>query len=143
EHTEPVGWWHFSHSYVRGNWRRQTVGGDGSLLTKSCHDIDFILWLLCSPPPDSSYDHPHHAPKAISSMGSLTHFRRSRKPAAAGSATNCLSCAAEIGCIYSALKIYRDMHLARNKTGWPIRIVCPDIEDTLRTSGMASAEALL
>jgi hypothetical protein len=76
-------------------------------------------------------------------MGSLTHFRPSRKPAAAGSATNCLSCPAEINCTYSALKIYKDIHLARKMTGWPVKIVCPDIEDTLRTSGMASAEALL
>ncbi|KAL1850016.1 hypothetical protein Plec18170_007113 [Paecilomyces lecythidis] len=143
EHCEPVGWWHFSHSYVRGNWRRETLNGDGSLLTKSCHDIDFILWLLCSPPPGSEVDHPPHEPRSISSMGTLTQFRPQRKPAAAGTATNCLSCPAERVCNYSALKIYRDMHLAKGLTEWPVNIVCPDIEDTLTTSGTAAAEDLL
>jgi hypothetical protein len=46
-------------------------------------------------------------------------------------------------CTYSALKIYRDIHLSRKMTGHPVKIVCPDIEDRLRTSGKASAEALL
>ncbi|KAE8355212.1 hypothetical protein BDV28DRAFT_155616 [Aspergillus coremiiformis] len=151
EHCEPVGWWHFAHSYVRGNWRRATPKGDGSLLTKSCHDLDFILWLLCSPPPlpadtklsaeqqqEQLKRQQPHLPRTISSTGSLTQFRKSRKPHAAGSATNCISCPAERDCNYSAVKIYRDMHVARADYKWPVNIVCPDIEDVVRSSSSAS-----
>jgi predicted dehydrogenase len=146
EHTEPVGWWHFAHSYVRGNWRRATAQGDGSLLTKSCHDIDFIMWLLSSP---LEYDvkgqgqenmQTHH-PRSITSTGTLTQFRRARKPPSAGAATNCLSCPAEPECIYSAVRIYRDLHLARGETGWPVKIVVPDIEDVLRSAPTDKASA--
>lgn len=146
EHCEPVGWWHFAHSYVRGNWRRETAAGDGSLLTKSCHDIDFILWLLCSPPSlelASAAGHKTHMPRTISSAGSLTQFRRARKPAAANDATNCLSCPIERKCNYSALKIYNDHHLAKGHTGWPLHIVCPDIEDIFRARGPEAAESRL
>ncbi|KAJ5594849.1 Oxidoreductase N-terminal [Penicillium hispanicum] len=146
EHCEPVGWWHFSHSYVRGNWRRATAAGDGSLLTKSCHDIDFILWLLCSPPSletARAAGHRPHFPHTISSAGSLTQFRRARKPAAAQDATNCLSCPAERECRYSALKIYNERHLARGHTKWPVDIVCPDIEDVYRGHGAQAAESHL
>lgn len=145
EHCEPVGWWHFSHSYVRGNWRRATPNGDGSLLTKSCHDIDFILWLLCSPPetPTSASNSAYHHPRTIASTGSLTQFNPRRKPRKAGTATNCLSCPAEQECNYSALKIYRNMHLSRGHLDWPVNIVCPDIEDTFRTSGAEAADKAL
>lgn len=146
EHTEPVGWWHFSHSYVRGNWRRATKAGDGSLLTKSCHDIDFILWLLCSPECAENAHmrgHQPHLPRTISSTGTLTQFRSTRKPASAGSATNCLSCAAEQSCLYSAPRIYNTTHLAKGHTRWPVDIVCPDIEDIHRTQGAAAAETHL
>lgn len=145
EHCEPVGWWHFSHSYVRGNWRRETANGDGSLLTKSCHDIDFILWLLCSPPetPASASKSVYHHPRTITSTGKLTQFNPRRKPRKAGAATNCLSCPAERECNYSALKIYRGMHLSRGDIDWPVNIVCPDIEDTYRTSGSDAADKAL
>lgn len=143
EHTEPVGWWHFSHSYVRGNWRRATPAGDGSLLTKSCHDIDFILWLLCSPASAENaraQGHQPHFPRSITSTGCMTQFRRARKPLAAGNATNCLSCPAERDCNYSAVRIYNGHHLAKGHTSWPVDIVCPDIEDIYQTQGPAAAE---
>ncbi|KAK8018846.1 oxidoreductase family protein [Apiospora marii] len=127
-HTEPVGWWHFSHSYVRGNWRKESTTAP-SLLTKSCHDIDILLWLLCSPAPGS--DLPPHLPSTVSSSGSLQFYKRSRKPKAAGNATNCLSCPIEKDCMYSSKSIYvgpRHMGLETGNTRWPISIVMPDIE---------------
>ncbi len=140
EHTEPVGYWHFSHSYVRGNWRRSHAEGVGSLLTKSCHDVDFLMWLLCSP--SRLTGEKSHRPSSIASSGALSHFRRGRKPKAAGNATSCLSCElGESGCIYSAKKIYRDRWLRREKdTGWPLKIVVPEIEDIVSSSGWDAAE---
>lgn len=144
EHTEPIGYWHAAHSYVRGHWRKESTTAP-SLLTKSCHDIDFILWLLCSAPPPSltSRTAPPHLPSTITSTGQLAQFRRSRKPARAGAATNCLSCPAEPTCIYSAKKIYIERHLRQGKTDWPVKIVNPEIEDCYNTQGPAAAEAKL
>ncbi|KAF1982280.1 NAD(P)-binding protein [Aulographum hederae CBS 113979] len=142
EHTEPVGWWHFSHSYVRGNWRSEETTAP-SLLTKSCHDIDFILWMLCSPSSSDPPDTPPHLPSTIASSGSLKLFRRKMKPAAAGNTTNCLSCPIEPDCIYSAKKIYLDRHLGKGDTGWPVKVVDPEIEDLFTNRGKEAAEERL
>ncbi|ODA78292.1 hypothetical protein RJ55_05673 [Drechmeria coniospora] len=128
-HTEPVGWWHFTHSFVRGNWRNDKTSAP-SLLTKSCHDIDLLLWILCSPE-KAGQGHPH-LPEYISSTGGVQFFKRSRKPAAAGAATNCTRCPlGDSGCKYSAKNIYigDTVGLGRGNTKWPIDIVVPDIED--------------
>ena len=112
-----------------------------SLLTKSCHDIDLLLWLLCSPPASSK--NPPHLPFSVSSSGSLLYFKRSRKPALAGEATNCLSCPAEPECLYSAKKIYVQDHLAEGKAGWPVNIVAPEIEDLMRQGEKGTAMTML
>lgn len=142
EHTEPVGYWHFAHSYVRGNWRKESTTAP-SLLTKSCHDIDLLLWILCSPTSTSSTPEPAHIPSTISSTGHLSQFRHARKPLAARNATNCLSCPIEQSCAYSARKIYKEKHLDKGNTGWPGKIVHPEIESIMRTKGHDAAEAKL
>ena len=125
EHTEPVGWWHFSHSYVRGNWRKASTTAP-SLLTKSCHDVDLLLWLLCTPPASASQR--PHLPSYVTSTGSLLYFKPSRKPTLAGNATNCYHCPAESDCLYSAKKIYREGQLQKGNAGWPVNIIDAEIE---------------
>jgi predicted dehydrogenase len=145
EHVEPVGWTHFAHSYTRGNWRRETKNGDGSLLTKCSHDMDLLLWLLSYPPPDVPLDHATaqmHLPRLISSMGSRSQFRRSRKPAAAGTATNCVSCPIERECQYSAVRIYDDDRLAKGDTHWLEHIV-HDIEDLVKVTNTETIRTTL
>lgn len=104
---EPIGHFHFAHSYVRGNWRNQAES-TFSLLAKSCHDIDWIHWMMGK-----------HCSK-ISSFGSLRHFRADQKPEGAGS--RCLDCSVESKCPYSAKKIYLESFKQGNR-GWPVHII--------------------
>lgn len=91
QHLEPVGYWHIAHSYVRGNWRNEGMSSS-MLLSKSCHDIDWLRYLVGRPI------------ERVSSFGSLTHFRVDRAPAGAGE--RCTDCVIEPSCPYSAVRIY-------------------------------------
>ena len=91
-HLEPIGWFHFAHSFVRGPWRRQDESGP-MLLTKSCHDLDWLSYIVGSPT------------KRVSSFGSRTLFTASNKPA--GATDRCTTCPVEPECAYSAVAMYR------------------------------------
>jgi len=124
-HLEPVGHWHFAHSYVRGNWRKES-DSTFSLMAKSCHDIDWLRYIMGVPC------------QRVSSFGSLRHFRKESKPKEAGNATRCLDCNVSDSCPYSATKVYLDA-VKSGVTTWPVHVICssePDIEsvtDALRT----------
>ena len=91
QHLEPVGYWHQAHSFVRGHWRNSKLSSF-MLLAKSCHDIDILQFLIGKPC------------VAVSSFGSLKHFRKEDAPKGAGK--RCFACKIERSCPYSAKKIY-------------------------------------
>ncbi|MDR1093767.1 MAG: Gfo/Idh/MocA family oxidoreductase [Clostridiales bacterium] len=91
---ENIGYWHFAHSYVRGNWRRSEEAAP-IILAKCCHDTDIIRWIVGKPC------------KAVSSFGKLNYFKRENAPP--DSAGRCVDC--RIPCPYNALEFY-------SKPGW-------------------------
>ena len=122
QHLEPVGWWHFAHSYVRGSWRREDEASP-MLLAKSCHDLDLLRAWAGRPA------------VAVSSFGGLHHFTAADRPE--GAADRCLDCAVEPDCPYSASRLYLGM-VEAGWTGWPVDVVALDptvgsVTEALRT----------
>ena len=111
QHLEPVGYWHFAHSFVRGNWRSEALSSP-VLLAKSCHDLDWIRYVMGVPC------------QAVSSFGSLRHFTPQNRPP--GASEHCLDCQVEPDCPYSARKIYLG-RVARGQTGWPVDVLTSDV----------------
>jgi predicted dehydrogenase len=121
QHLEPVGFWHQAHSYVRGNWRRADLSAS-MLMAKSCHDLDWLQYILGRPP------------LRVSSFGSLAHFTAASRPE--GAADRCVACPAEAGCAYSATRFYGDL-LERGEHRWPLSVVIDEftpaaLDDALR-----------
>lgn len=111
QHLEPVGYWHQAHGFVRGNWGNEAKSSS-MLLAKSCHDLDWIQYIMDGPC------------KSISSFGSLYHFKKENKPA--GAADRCMECPVEADCPYSAKKIYLGL-VERGGKDWPAVVLTPDV----------------
>lgn len=144
---ENVSYWHYAHSYIRGNWHNREEASP-MILAKSCHDMDLLFWLINSPA------------KKINSFGSQTHFGRENQPE--GAPDRCLDgCPVSDICLYFAPRFYIDLlpliHLygkggkfseklfsnlilkypnlakippfkkIRDYTGWPVSVISNDL----------------
>lgn len=91
EWNENLAYWHFAHSFVRGRWANSQTSAP-MILTKCCHDLDLLVWML-------------GVPQRVASFGSLTHFRPDRVgPEIPQRCTD--GCPIEADCPYFAPRIY-------------------------------------
>jgi predicted dehydrogenase len=94
ELTEGVGFYHYAHSFVRGDWQNSNESSP-MILAKSCHDMDLLLYITGKNCVN------------LSSFGSLKQFKSENAPE--GSTDRCLDgCKARYECQYYAPKIYND-----------------------------------
>ena len=115
--NENVAFWHYAHSFVRGNWRNSSLSSP-MILAKSCHDMDILLWLAGADCIN------------ISSFGTLTHFTAENAPA--GAPLRCLDgCPVADTCIYYAPRQYLTEHL-----GWPTSVISNDLSIEARTQAL-------
>ncbi|MFC9558058.1 Gfo/Idh/MocA family protein [Agromyces sp. NPDC056965] len=112
EHLEPIGWWHFAHSYVRGNWAKEDTSAP-MLMAKSSHDIDWLSYVIDRPV------------RKVSSFGNLLHFRPENKPV--GAADRCLDCPLQQTCAYAATRIYRGFLGDETYERWPLAVLTTDV----------------
>jgi predicted dehydrogenase len=123
---ENVGWWHFAHSYVRGNWRREALSSP-LILAKTCHDLDVLRWLADAPC------------TSVASFGSLRQFRAEQAPA--GAPERCLDgCPVAAECPFYAPRFYEPL-LARG--GWPVSVVLAALPTPQDASPRAALDVAL
>lgn len=115
--TEQVCYWHFSHSYVRGNWRRAEETSP-VIMAKCCHDMDYLQ---------------HYAGarcKTVYSTGGLDYFNKAHQPE--GASDRCADCKYINSCPYSAENLYIKRWKKENclEDCWPFNVVCRDVPNT-------------
>lgn len=91
QHNENIGNFHMAHSFVRGNWRRSEDTAP-IMLTKSCHDLDILIWLTDS------------IPESVASFGDLRYFKKENAPSQ--SAERCIDCPVSGECRFDARRAY-------------------------------------
>ncbi|HEY8424970.1 MAG TPA: Gfo/Idh/MocA family oxidoreductase [Limnochordales bacterium] len=110
QYTENIGYWHFAHSYVRGNWRNAAASSP-MILAKSCHDLDMMRWLVGRPW------------RSLSSYGSLVHFRPDNAPP--GAPERCTDgCPHAEQCPFDAVRFY--VETMKESTDWPVSVITRD-----------------
>lgn len=94
DQVENVAYWHQSHSYVRGDWRRADESNP-MILSKCCHDLDIAVYLTGS------------KCLRVTSQGDLHYFNKNNAPE--GATEYCLGgCKAKETCPYDCEKLYID-----------------------------------
>lgn len=92
--AEQVSYYHASVSYIRGKFADMEVCGSGLLLSKCCHDLDLMSWLMNS----------EQATRVVSD-GCVSIFKPENAPE--GALDRCLpDCPARSGCPYAADTLY-------------------------------------
>ena len=118
--TEPVGYWHQAHSYVRGSWRNTDISAP-MILAKSCHDLDLIQFYAKS------------RCRSVSSVGSLAFFNEANAPE--NTADRCTDCRLVDSCPYSAKRIYIERWHGAGEPAdsWPynVPVMAPVTEEKL------------
>lgn len=90
--VENIGYYHFCHSYVRGEWRNTAVAAP-SIMAKCCHDLDLIYWYANS------------EPISVSSLGGLKYFHEGNAPE--GATSHCMGgCSVKESCPFDAEAFY-------------------------------------
>ena len=109
-HTENIGYWHFAHSYVRGNWKSEETSAP-MIVAKCCHDFDMLSYLLGS------------RCRTVTSFGDLKYFRKENAPK--GATARCLDgCPHSFTCEYYAPKFYLG-----GGNGWPASCLGSDLSE--------------
>ncbi len=125
---ENVSYFHYAHSFVRGNWSK-LENSSPMILAKSCHDLDLLYWLVGVPV------------RNICSFGSLKYFTPNNAPQ--GATKRCLDgCTAASSCKYYAPRIYIEivplLRIATKSSSRKVRIISklalnyPTIFDSLK-----------
>jgi predicted dehydrogenase len=104
EAMEQVGYYHYAHSFVRGNWHKE-ADSSPMILAKCCHDMDILQWLVgkeC---------------KKVSSFGTQSYFTAEHCPE--GATETCFDC--KLDCPFHAPRFY-----VGRIPKWPTTILQPE-----------------